>query len=313
MQAEEKQERVKELRESLRNGRNSTAVSDTGTGANSDSGNDDTAFRAAFQDAGREGAGPIGHGHETTGNDRQPGSNGRSTKASPKRSGQADRRPGKSDSSTTSDVAESAAADERAIGRLFTNESTKDRLNPNNPEGSFRTEAPTQAAGQTKKRLGGWPKGKARKPKDGTTTPAAGGQQQQETGFKVPLVRKGNVLSSKEVAELNEPFISALESDFQALDTYLWSRQKAVGQDTHEQPVWTDLDTEEIEALTRIMLKWGQHNETAATVVRGVIDASDYVKVGTVLIPRVTRTVQIMRETRKPRVKRGQQQHESSN
>lgn len=307
----EKQEKIKALRGALRDGRNSTAVSDAGASTDADSGNDDTAFRAAFQDAGREGTGPIGHGHETTGNDRQPGSNGRSPKTSPKRSGQADRRPGKSDSSTTSDVSESTAADERAIGRLFTNETVKDRLNPNNPQGNFREEAPTQAAGQTKKRLGGWPKGKARKPKDGIT-PAAGGQQ-QETGFKVPTIRKGNTLSAKEVAELNEPFIHALESDFQAIDTYLWSRQKSAGIDTHEQPVWSDLDTEEIEALTRIMLKWGQHNETAATVVRGVIDASDYVEVGTLFIPRITQTVKIMRETHKPRVKRGQVQHESSN
>lgn len=307
----EKQEKVKALRGTLRDGRNSTAVSDAGASTDADNGSDDTAFRTTFQDAGREGTGAIGHSNEAAGDDRQPGSNRRSPKTSTKRSGQADRRPSQSDSSTTSDAAESTATDERAIGRLFSNESIKDRLNPDKPEGNFSTQAPTEAPEVKKRGIGGWPKGKPRKQKD-SGQGAAGGQQ-QESSFKVPIIRKGNVLSSKEVAELNEPFIHALESDFQAIDTYLWSRQKSVGQDSHEQPVWSDLDTEEIEALTRIMLKWGQHNETAATVVRGVIDASDYVEVGTIFIPRITHTVQIMRETHKPRVKRGQVQNESSN
>jgi hypothetical protein len=306
MQEEEKQEKVTALRGALRDGRNSTAVSDASASADTDGRDDDTTFRTAFQDAGREGTGPTRNSNEIAGNDRQFGSNRRSTQAKSKRSGRTNRRSGESDSSTTSPAATTDSTDERTIGRLVTDEVIKERLNPDKPQGSFSTQAPTQPAGK-----GGWPKGKPRKPKDGQA--AAGGQQgQQETGFKIPLIRKGNVLSPKEVAELTEPFSHALESDFQALDTYLWSRQKSVGQDTHEQPVWTDVDTEELEALTRIMLRWGQHNETAATVVRGVIDASDYVEVGTVFVPRLKRTVDIMRETRKPRAKRGQVQNESA-
>jgi hypothetical protein len=301
----EKQEKIKALRGTLRDGRNSTAVSDAGASADADNGNNDTAFRSAFSDAGREGTGPARDSNETTADNRQPGSNGRSPKTSPKRSGRNNGRPGKDSSGDVSPAAAADSTDERVIGRLVTDEIIKERLNPDKPQGSFSTQAPTQPTGK-----GGWPKGKPRKPKDGQA--ATGGQQ--ENGFKIPsIIRKGNTLSAKEVAELNEPFINAMESNFNALDTYLWSRQKAVGIDTHEQPIWTDIDAEELEALTRIMLRWGQHNETAATVVRGVIDASDYVAVGTVFVPRIKRTVEIMRETRKPRAKRGQVQNESAN
>jgi hypothetical protein len=121
----------------------------------------------------------------------------------------------------------------------------------------------------------------------------------------------GRLLSKSEVAEMQETFTAALESDFQALDQYLWHRQMVVGIDTQEQPIWSDLDSEEVEKLTKIMLKWGQRNATAATVVRGVVDSSDYVAVASVFIPRVKSTVDIMRKTRRPRARRGRMQDEN--
>lgn len=315
MVTDERQQKIKALRDGLRDGR-TTAASTASADIDADSRDDDTAFRTAFKDTTGELA-SVGRDslqHET--NHRESAGNRRSTQAKSRRLRQADRRLGESDGGTASDTA--ADNTDNSIGRVIADGPIKERkLNPDKPQGSFSTEAPNQTEEATKKGIGGWPKGKPRKPRDGV---AAGGQQQQaptipqEKKSFIPTIRKGNVLSAKEVAELSEPFISALESDFNALDMYLWSRQKVVGQDTHEQPVWSDLDTEELQALTRVMMKWGQHNETAATVVRGVIDASDYVAVGTVFVPRIKRTVEIMRETRKPRAKRGQvQQSESSN
>lgn len=122
----------------------------------------------------------------------------------------------------------------------------------------------------------------------------------------IPKMPKGKTLTAKEAQDLAEPFLSALENDFHTLDTYLWSRQKLAGKDTDEQPVWSDLDEEECQALTAILLKWGQKNAGVATVVRSVVDMSDYVVVGTIFVPRIKRTVEIMRETRIPRQRRGQ-------
>ena len=121
---------------------------------------------------------------------------------------------------------------------------------------------------------------------------------------------KGKTLSAKEAQDLAEPFLSALENDFHTMDVYLWSRQKLAGKDTDDQPVWSDLDEEECQALTSILLKWGQKNAAAATIVRSVVDMSDYVVVGSIFLPRINQTVKIMRETHVPRQRRGQ--HENS-
>ncbi len=135
----------------------------------------------------------------------------------------------------------------------------------------------------------------------------------EKEGFKLPHFPKGNVLGEKEAREIGDSLTSALESDFQALDTWLWGRQMAVGLDTNQQPVWSDLDTEQVEKLTRVLLRWGQSNATTATVVRGIVDSSDYIAVGTIFAPRIKQTVEIYRQTRKPRAKRGQVPHEHSN
>lgn len=115
---------------------------------------------------------------------------------------------------------------------------------------------------------------------------------------------KSKTLSKTEVEELYEPFIEALESDFEAIDKWLWMRQKAVGIDTGETPIWSDFDEQEAAALTRIMFRWGQKNEIVAMGVRGIVDSGDYIKVGTMMAPRFKRTVEIYRETKKPRESR---------
>lgn len=314
MQVEEKQDKVKQLRESLRNGRNSAEISPAGGNPEGHDGSDDSSFRAAFQDAGGEDSGSVGSSEQALGNHQQPGGHRRSLEAIPGRKRQANRRSSQSDSSPSSNPASSEPAEsieiKKAVGRIVTDGPVKER--------NFAPETETaQTVGQgaeQPKRRGGWPKGKPRKGQiPGQETFSKEASSFEEKGkIKLPLIRKGNVLSASEARELAEPLIASLEDDFHALDSYLWSRQKGVGIDTNNQPVWTDLDTEEITRLTGIMLKWGQHNETAATVVRTVVDASDYVAVGSVFIPRIKRTVDIMRETHKPRPKRGQVQNEGT-
>lgn len=313
MPVEEKQAKVKELRESLRNGRNSTEISPAGGNPEGHDGSHDSTFRAAFQDAGGENSGTVGSSQQAIGNHQQSGSNGRSPETIPGRVRQANRRLGKSDSSPVSNPASSEPTEsieaKKRVGRMVAD-------GPGNAAHFEREETTTQIPGQTEeqpKRRGGWPKGKPRKGKEGTTEEGFKGLSEEKTNkIKVPLIRKGNVLTATEARELSEPLIASLEDDFQALDSYLWSRQKSAGVDTNNQPVWSDLDTEEVTRLTGIMLKWGQHNETAATVVRTVVDASDYVAVGSIFIPRITRTFEIMRTTHKPRPKRGQAPNEGA-
>lgn len=90
---------------------------------------------------------------------------------------------------------------------------------------------------------------------------------------------------------------------FQYMDQFLWTRYAKVGKPT-DQPIWSNLDQEEIDALTRVMMRFGQHNAAAAATVRGVVEGRDYMTVGMIFVPRVTATVEAIRETAQPRAPR---------
>ncbi len=297
MEVEERTSKIKELRDELRNGRISS-TSENSDGHNSD---DDSSFRTAFEDTAGERTGISGDGYQPENNHSQPRSHRRSVEAKPGRFRPSNRRSSQSDSSSAGDSTSTKSESEHAIGRIVADGPIATR--------NFAAETTsTQTSGQAEepvKRRGGWPKGKPRKGTTSEEKPEAG-HSEEKRKVTAPFLRKGNVLSTTEARDLAEPLISSLENDFQAIDTYLWGRLKNTGTDTHDQPIWSDLDQEEIEKLTSLMLKWGQHNDTAATIVRSVIDLSDYVAVGTIFVPRIKRTVDIMRETRKPRAKRGQ-------
>lgn len=134
-------------------------------------------------------------------------------------------------------------------------------------------------------------------------------------GFKIPSLDlgKGSTLTKSEVSEYQESLTAAFESDFQTLDQYLWHRQMSKGIDTNEQPIWSDLDDEETEKLTKLMLRWGQRNAAVATVTRGVVESSDYIAVASIFVPRIKQTVDIMKQTHTPRVRRGARSNENSN
>jgi hypothetical protein len=121
---------------------------------------------------------------------------------------------------------------------------------------------------------------------------------------KKPLLPQGRKLSATEANQLSPIFGESMESYFQYMDQYLWARQEKAGKSTREAPVWTNIDDEEIAALTRVMMRFGQHNEAAAAVVRGAIELRDYVDVGVVFAPRIQKTVEIIRETHVPKAPR---------
>lgn len=322
MTTEEKEAKIAALRGTLKDGR----VNQAGANPGSDYGNDDSQVGATFQDAGRE-VSNLDRGSRKAGNNyRAAGGNGRSAEEKPLGLRPATRRSGEGDSSVADDPTGTESI--RTVGRFLTEDpipTRKEKLDIK-PDGVFSAVVsdgqssnlsskypeldailsvnPDIPVRQLGEKLGVGKDTAAKLKKDWADSHQSKAPA-KEKKFELPSI-KGRVLSAKEVEEYKESFAASLESDFQALDTYLWHRQGAVGIEHHEQPIWSDVDAEEIEALTRVMLRWGQRNEVAAATVRGVVESSDYIAVGTVFIPRVSRTVKVMRETRKPPVRRVQ-------
>ncbi len=112
---------------------------------------------------------------------------------------------------------------------------------------------------------------------------------------------KGKTLSKEEVDDYTDSLPAALEDYFQAIDDWLWKRQIAAGKDSNEQPVWTNFDEKEVARLTKFALKQGQRSAIGAGVVRGVVESSDFVAVGSMFSDRFMQTVKIYRETKRPR------------
>jgi len=113
-----------------------------------------------------------------------------------------------------------------------------------------------------------------------------------------PLLPQGRKLSATEANTLSPEFVSSMEDYFEYMDRFLWTREEKAGKPSGQRPVWSDIDDEELAALTRVMMRWGQHNEIVAGAVRGAIELHDYTDVGVVMIPRAMKTVEIIRETR---------------
>ena len=118
------------------------------------------------------------------------------------------------------------------------------------------------------------------------------------------FIKSMKTLSKQEAEAIYEPLLEAIESDFQAIDMWLWARQEAKGIDHHGKPVWSDFDEEEAAKLGKLLCKWGQKNAVVATGVRGLVEAGDYVAVASMFVPRIKKTVEIYRETKTERKSR---------
>lgn len=272
------------LREELRNGRRS-AKEIGGTGENSlrDATNDDSQVGTTVQITGREEYHFNGNSEQALSNHRITPDNQQSVGSGAKRVRRAVRRPGNDHSGTANGVP-TLSEDSHAGLKLFTEEQVVRKLEPDKPEGVFDN---------------------ARKSANATE------KSKQKRGFfarkeEQPAAPKKNrkTITDKEAGEKQDALISALESHFLSLDEYLWGRLKEAGKDSHEQPVWSDADQEELEAVAKTLVKWGKKNETAAVIVDGIIDSADIVRAVTVLGPRLKTTGKILRETQKPRARR---------
>lgn len=119
--------------------------------------------------------------------------------------------------------------------------------------------------------------------------PGRGGQAKERRFFK------GATISEDEARELHEPLREAIKQEFHVADQALWLRCPQLD----ERDIWGNVDDDETEALASLLLKRAERSPAAATVVRGMIDASDYLVVGAMFAPRIQQTVQALRETPK--------------
>lgn len=129
---------------------------------------------------------------------------------------------------------------------------------------------------------------------DQTERSTISGVGERAKEFVGHIVPTGQRLSKEEVKSLHDPLVSALTDEFEMLDKLLWG----YGGDATQQPIWSDISDNEMEAFVSAFLGLGQKSGTVATMARSAVDISDYVVVGAMLAPRVKKTVSIMRQHR---------------
>lgn len=101
-------------------------------------------------------------------------------------------------------------------------------------------------------------------------------------------------LSQKEAEELIEPLTNALFDELELLDKAIWQLTK----DEFEQPIWSDFTEKEMDSLVRSITRAGQRSATIATVARSATDLQDYIVAGAIVLPRLQRTAEAVKEAR---------------
>lgn len=106
---------------------------------------------------------------------------------------------------------------------------------------------------------------------------------------------------------MKETLASAFTDDFDYLDQYLASRQRAANPDAVPQEIWSNVTDAEVAKLTGVLIRAGRHSPAAATVARGVVESRDYIVTAGIVAPRVIKTFEVIRATNRPAKKRGDQ------
>lgn len=256
-------DRVEQVRQELRNGRRDTK-------ATLSNGEDATTDRTEH--------GSIlqvlpGEGQRVNGPDRGNGDTQRSAEEESERVRRANRRLGENNSRANDPVSATTNANQRTVGRLEASEPIPSRL----PDFVGEPE-PKRGRGRPRKEVT-----EAQEERETPFSRLAGAAKEQKAKFT-----EGKPLSKKEVEELREPFIEALKDDFKYLDEAIWW----YSHDKSEPQIWSDLDDEEIEVIARVMLRRAERSPAAATLVRNIVDASDYVNVAVITVPRTIKTMQ---------------------
>lgn len=288
------QERAQQLREELRNGRASTSRPDSGA-ITPNGGSDDSPLGTTLQDArgSVEFVQTSDTGHE---NGDQPGGTGvgldegttgdspRSTQRSIIRPRRERRRPGQSNPGALASA--TPAESVLTTGPIEVGNLVADGFVPTREE-----------------------KEKPKRDRRGYINPKRKAQMEErearKTEEKKPFLPQGKKLSAQEATILAPQFSDTMTDYFQYIDQYLWTREELAGKSSGQRPIWSDLDQEEMEALTRVFMKFGQNNPAAAVVVRGVVESRDYLTAAFLFGPRIEKTRQILVETHVPKQPRG--------
>lgn len=174
----------------------------------------------------------------------------------------------------------------RSIGNLTADDEIPPRTFDTEPE----TVSTPKTTGEKSAPQGNAPARKRGRPAKQTTLRTL--QPTIET--REPKFSFGKTLSKTETKELTEPLIAAIQDEFAILDKIIWSYTG----DELKQPIWGDVTEKEVGALTGLMLGLGEKSPAMATVVRGAVNAQDYVVVGTMLAPRFMETVKVVKRAR---------------
>lgn len=214
----------------------------------------------------------------------------------------ADRRSSKNGSSSTSS-AETVRGVKRRAGKLEADDPIPIRVKETKGRRASRTvvqerieEAVSKSNGVADKApKESKPVQRGKEASKARNTVTEGEGEEQKRGFKLPTFKEGSTLSITEAKALEGPLLSALESDLYYLDQYLWYRT----QDTTQAPIWSDMDNEDLQVLTSILLKRGQSSKTAAATVRAIVNGSVYADVTMLMVPRIMKTVQVLKDAPK--------------
>ncbi len=257
--------------------------------------------------------------------DRKFGNNQRGVTQIPGRVGRATGRPGESDSSP-SDLAETGDSGTRESGNLITDDPIPPRIEE--PDFTFEEGEvslakqqppakhkedyyPSTNKGEKVFRLKQNRKEFISEEDYGKLLSRTQTQRPvEEAGAKQPgfgekyFKREASKLSQKEVVELFEPLKQALQDDFGYLDEGIWLY--CMSED--RQPIWGNIDDDEVSVLARLMLKQGQKNAEVAASVRILVDSDIYIQVAAIVAPRAIRTYQMLKGSPRPRLRQMQRE-----
>jgi len=95
-------------------------------------------------------------------------------------------------------------------------------------------------------------------------------------------------------AELRE----TISFDADIADGLLWHQEKRAFGESSEQPIWSDLDDKELERLSFVLDRLATRFKVAHTVIEHYLGAHDYLIAGAIVLPRLHRTIDVIRATR---------------
>lgn len=283
--------RAEELRKTKRNGR----TDKTSQRTDADSADSGTEARPGFKTARRDLGIKPGPDFQTTDSDRGDTGSPESTRKKPRGIRRTSGRSSDTGSGFTADTDRSLS-----VGRLEPDGELPLRVDQ--PEATFENKPDISAILAEKPNISMRELGKRLGVSHETARKLRAEYEESHPKESRPVFPKtGNTLTKEECVELYEPFLQSLEDDFGAIDQWLWTRQKNIGKESYQEPIWSNFDEQESQRLAKLLFKWGQKNQFVAAGVRVVVESGDYVAVGSMFIDRFMKTVEIYRETRKPR------------